>query len=160
MHLIWVRPERKYFCKWGWTGKLAKHELICPTGAYSGVYARQAAPRGGGARQRSSASRLRFWAVETPSHIESRLAINASPTIVPQASKLRSPANLLLVSAVGYGGLALRTLTTTYWKHLSGSLFSVLEDLNLLQGDEAAGHHLVKDGQETVDAVFAIDDFD
>jgi hypothetical protein len=21
--LIWVRPERKYFCKWGWTGKLA-----------------------------------------------------------------------------------------------------------------------------------------
>ncbi len=117
MHLIWVRPERKYFCKWGWTGKLAKHELICPTGA---------APRGGGARQRSLASRLRFWAVETPSHIESRLAIK----------------------------------TMTYWKHLPGSLFSVLEDLNLLQGDEAAGHHLVKDGQETVDAVFAIDDFD
>jgi len=76
------------------------------------------------------------------------------------APKLRSPANLLLVSAVGYGGLALQTLTMTYWKHLSGSLFSVLEDLNLLQGDEAAGHHLVKDGQETVDAVFAIDDFD
>jgi hypothetical protein len=22
MHLIWVRPERKYFCKRGWTGKL------------------------------------------------------------------------------------------------------------------------------------------
>ena len=117
-------------------------------------------PEGGGARQRNLASRLRFWAVETRSHIESRLAINASPTIVPQAPKLRSPANLLLVSAVGYGGLALRTLTMTYWKHLSGSLFSVLEDLNLLQGDEAAGHHLVKDGQETVDAVFAIDDFD
>src|SRR5439155_21448481 len=78
----------------------------------------------------------------------------------PQALKLRSSANLLLVSAVCYGGLALRTLTMTCWKHLSGSLFSVLEDLNLLQGDEAAGHHLVKDGQETVDAVFAIDDFD
>jgi len=83
-----------------------------------------------------------------------------APTIMPQAPKLRSSANLLLVSAVDYGGLALRTLTMTYWKHLSGSLFSVLEDLNLLQGDEAAGHHLVKDGQETVDAVFAIDDFD
>src|ERR1700674_6097122 len=22
MHLIWVRPERKYFCKWGWTAEL------------------------------------------------------------------------------------------------------------------------------------------
>ncbi len=109
---------------------------------------------------RALAGRLGFWAVETPSHIESRLTINASPTIVPQAPKLRSSANLLLVSAVGYGGLALRTLTKTYWKHLPGSLFSVLEDLNLLQGDEAACHHLVKDGQETVDAVFAIDDFD
>ena len=76
------------------------------------------------------------------------------------SAQIRSSANLLLVSAVGYGGLALRTLTMTYWKHLPGSLFSVLEDLNLLQGDEAAGHHLVKDGQETVDAVFAIDDFD
>src|SRR5438105_12093260 len=36
-------------------------------------------PEGGGARQRNLASRLRFWAVETPSHVESRLAINASP---------------------------------------------------------------------------------
>src|SRR5438874_12701048 len=36
-------------------------------------------PEGGGARQRNLASRLRFWAVETPSYIESRLAINASP---------------------------------------------------------------------------------
>ena len=63
-------------------------------------------------------------------------------------------------SARSVTGLALRTPTMTYWKHLPGSLFSVLEDLNLLQGDEAAGHHLVKDGQETVDAVFAIDDFD
>src|SRR2546421_12394742 len=32
MHLIWVRREQKYFCKWGWTGNLAKHELICPSG--------------------------------------------------------------------------------------------------------------------------------
>src|SRR5258705_8612670 len=30
--LIWVRPEQKYFFKWGWTGKPAKHELICPSG--------------------------------------------------------------------------------------------------------------------------------
>jgi hypothetical protein len=28
MHLIWVRPERKYFCKRGWAGK----SVICPTG--------------------------------------------------------------------------------------------------------------------------------
>ncbi len=26
VHLIWVRRERKYFCKWGWTPK----SLICP----------------------------------------------------------------------------------------------------------------------------------
>src|SRR5205807_9277570 len=32
MHLIWARRERKYFCKWGWTGNLAKHEVICPSG--------------------------------------------------------------------------------------------------------------------------------
>ena len=96
LEVIWVRRETKYFCKRGWTGNLAKHEVICPSGAYSGAYARQAAPRGGGAQQRSLASRLRFWAVETRSHIESRLAINASPTIVPQAPKLRSSASLLL----------------------------------------------------------------
>jgi hypothetical protein len=30
--VIWVRPETKYFCEEGWTGKLAKHELICPSG--------------------------------------------------------------------------------------------------------------------------------
>ena len=27
--LIWVKPERKYFCKWGWTG----NSVICPSGA-------------------------------------------------------------------------------------------------------------------------------
>jgi hypothetical protein len=30
--VILVKRERKYFCKWGWTGELAKHELICPSG--------------------------------------------------------------------------------------------------------------------------------
>jgi hypothetical protein len=32
MHLIWVRPETKYFCKRGWTGHFGKHEVICPSG--------------------------------------------------------------------------------------------------------------------------------
>jgi hypothetical protein len=32
MELIWARREAKYFCKWGWTGQPAKHELICPSG--------------------------------------------------------------------------------------------------------------------------------
>ena len=32
MHLIWVGRKRKYFCKGGWTGALAKHQLICPSG--------------------------------------------------------------------------------------------------------------------------------
>src|SRR3981189_860704 len=32
MHLIWVRPEQKYFCKRGWTGHFGKNEMICPTG--------------------------------------------------------------------------------------------------------------------------------
>jgi hypothetical protein len=36
MHLIWVRRKRKYFCKRGWTGKPAKHELICPSGKING----------------------------------------------------------------------------------------------------------------------------
>src|SRR5947209_6220574 len=31
LEVIWVRHETKYFCKWGWTGNLAKHEVICPT---------------------------------------------------------------------------------------------------------------------------------
>jgi hypothetical protein len=31
--VIWVRREGKYFCKRGWTGKSAKHELICPSGS-------------------------------------------------------------------------------------------------------------------------------
>jgi hypothetical protein len=39
MHLIWVRPERKYFLKRGWTGQLAKHELICPSGKLVGLSA-------------------------------------------------------------------------------------------------------------------------
>ena len=32
MELIWVKPETKYICKRGWTGILAKHEVICPSG--------------------------------------------------------------------------------------------------------------------------------
>jgi hypothetical protein len=36
MEVIWVKPETKYFCKWGWTGQLAKHEVICPSGKISG----------------------------------------------------------------------------------------------------------------------------
>src|ERR1700674_5100182 len=36
MHLIWVRRKRKYFCKRGWTGEVAKHELICPSGKING----------------------------------------------------------------------------------------------------------------------------
>ena len=30
--VILVKREREYFCKRGWTGHLAKHELICPSG--------------------------------------------------------------------------------------------------------------------------------
>jgi hypothetical protein len=30
--LICLRAKTKYFCKTGWTGNLAKHELICPSG--------------------------------------------------------------------------------------------------------------------------------
>jgi len=33
--LILVKRIRKYFCKRGWTGALAKHELICPSGKIS-----------------------------------------------------------------------------------------------------------------------------
>src|SRR6266446_7233775 len=35
MHLIWVRPKQKYFCKGGWTGHFGKHEVICPSGKIS-----------------------------------------------------------------------------------------------------------------------------
>ena len=34
MQLIWVRREQKYFCKRGWTGILAKQEVICPSGRF------------------------------------------------------------------------------------------------------------------------------
>ena len=34
MHLIWVRRKQKYFCQRGWTGKQAKHEVICPSGRF------------------------------------------------------------------------------------------------------------------------------
>jgi hypothetical protein len=30
--VILVKREREYFCKRGWTGHLAKHQLICPSG--------------------------------------------------------------------------------------------------------------------------------
>src|SRR5437764_14022974 len=30
--LICLGPKQKYFCERGWTGKLAKHEVICPSG--------------------------------------------------------------------------------------------------------------------------------
>jgi hypothetical protein len=33
--LILVKRIRKYFCKWGWTGAPAKHQLICPSGKIS-----------------------------------------------------------------------------------------------------------------------------
>src|SRR5438128_9729703 len=35
MEVIWVKPETKYFCKRGWTAKLAKHEVICPSGRFA-----------------------------------------------------------------------------------------------------------------------------
>src|SRR5437016_13278569 len=46
MHLIWVRRERKYFCKWGWTGSLAKHEVICPSGRFAGRFRHCEEPTG------------------------------------------------------------------------------------------------------------------
>src|SRR5438874_12701049 len=64
-----------------------------------------------------------------------------APTIMPPAPKLRSSANLLLVSAVGYGGLASRTLQKPCWNLLSGSPFSGLDHLNLLQCDETGCPH-------------------
>src|SRR6266403_6173137 len=33
--LICLGPKQKYFCKRGWTGKLTKHELICPSSGKS-----------------------------------------------------------------------------------------------------------------------------
>jgi hypothetical protein len=35
MHLIWVKPETKYFCKWGWTSYFGKPEVICPSGSFA-----------------------------------------------------------------------------------------------------------------------------
>jgi hypothetical protein len=47
MHLIWVRGKQKYFCKRGWTVKLAKHELICPSGKISRLFRRSWKSEGG-----------------------------------------------------------------------------------------------------------------
>ena len=46
MQLIWLRPKQKYFCKRGWTGKLANHEVICPSGRFAGRFRRCEEPTG------------------------------------------------------------------------------------------------------------------
>jgi len=55
--LIWVRPEQKYFCKRGWTGQLAKHEVICPSGK---IYALRRWGNGPAARQQAARSLQRY----------------------------------------------------------------------------------------------------
>ena len=38
LEVIWVSREGKYFCKGGWTGGLAKHEVICPSGTFVDLF--------------------------------------------------------------------------------------------------------------------------
>src|SRR5438874_8347047 len=54
----------------------------------------------------------------------------------------------------GYGGLGFLPARS------ARGLLTILQDLYLLQGDQAARHHAIQDGQECIDVVLAVDDLD